>query len=99
MQQHIDYQTPAAAPPDGLRVPPWLWRTGAALWVMAAVVVFAFLQSLVHAPYRPPFDMSPLLGVGDLEKVRAFQVVCIVLGGVPIFWLWANWHRRRSAAA
>jgi hypothetical protein len=69
------------------------------VWVLAAVVVFAFLQSLVHAPYRPPFDISPLLGVGDLETVRALQVACIVVGGVPIIWLCANWRRRRSAAA
>jgi hypothetical protein len=94
----IDYWTPAASRKRS-HAPLWVWRSAAILSALAAMVVFAFLQSLVHAPYRPPFDMSPMLGVGDLEKVRAAQAVCATVAGASLFWLCASWRRRRSAAA
>jgi len=44
-----------------------------------------FLRNLEHAPYRPPHDMSTLLGAREQAAVRTIWISCsVVLGGAVV---------------
>ena len=49
-------------------------RRGACIGLTVALAVIgafiSFLYDLQRAPYRPPYDMSTLLGAGEIEFVR-----------------------------
>ncbi len=75
------------------RIPLWLWQLTACVALVGAIAAFLILQSFVHAPYRPPFDMSPLLGVGDLEKVRYAQAFCAIVAIASVSTLAVTWRR------
>jgi hypothetical protein len=71
----------------------------AILTLLMTAAVFALVESLVGAPYRPSFYMSPLLGAGDVQTVRVIETVCVLVAIGAAAYLRTSWSHQRSAAA
>lgn len=57
------------------------------IFVGGSAMVFAGLYYLAHTPYRPPQDMSTLLGGPELQAVYIFGSSPNRVGDSPRFWL------------
>jgi len=69
-----------------------------ALVLLVTGLLVCVLKWLEHVPYRPPDDMSPLLGADELRAVRGLVVICSVMWCASFAGLVAIcWPRRRGA--
>ena len=90
--RHLDYETPATR----------VARQGLAyaLFLVLLLVGAAIygLHVLEHMPYRPPDDMSTMLGGDELAAVRGLIVVFgVVWCAALVAFIAVCWPRRRAS--
>ena len=68
------------AKPDGRAVPRWVVCTVLGTILGVASFLLLFLIEVLRAPYRPPWDMNPLVS-GGLR-----QLLFVVTGIVAVIW-------------
>lgn len=74
-------------------------RKASLAWPIAAISLLVLLEwalfELQRMPYRPPVDMSTLLGGGEIFVVRLLMAAIVVPLGISILWLIRNVRLRR----
>jgi hypothetical protein len=87
----LDYR---AEPKVGRRR--WTLALSIALFVIAVIIYLLF--ELQRAPYRPPQDMSTLLGGDEIAFVRkVIEILAIAWWGCAVALAWLLWRRKRHS--
>ena len=70
-----------------------------ALVLLLTGLTICFLKWLEHVPYRPPADMSTLLGADELRAVRHMIAFCATVWCAALVGLVVTcWPRRRGVS-
>jgi hypothetical protein len=73
------------------------WRLGLAIALLVIAILIYLLFELQRAPYRPPYDMSTLLGGGEIAFVRMIiGYLAVAWCGCAIALAWLVWKQQRA---